>query len=209
MPIHIADHPLIADKLAEARDEKTPPLRFRQLVSQIGALLAYEATRDLDTTLTTIRTPLEEMQVRVVKKPITIVPILRAGLGLAEGIMDLLPDAHVGHVGMFRDDSTLNPVSYYRKIPVEAREGVTLLVDPMLATGGSAIAAVSLLKDHGCPDIRMIALVAAPEGWNKLHREHPDVPVYTAALDRQLNNKGFILPGLGDAGDRLFGTTGR
>lgn len=205
--IHVIDHPLVAHLLGEARSEQTGPQRFREVVSRIGVMLAYEATRDLPTTPTEVRTPIETTTARRLGVPVTIVPILRAGLGLAQGIMDLLPEAQIGHVGLFRDEASLKPVSYYHKLPREVSDSVALLVDPMLATGGSAVKGVELLRNMGCRDVRMICLLAAPEGLTHLHAHHPDVPVFTAAVDRQLNESGFILPGLGDAGDRLFGTT--
>ncbi len=206
--LHIAQHPLVGHLLAEARRSDTPPHRFRVIVASIGAMLAYEATRDLPTRQQTIRTPLETTTVQRLAGPLCIIPVLRAGLGLAQGMIDLLPEAHVGHIGIFRDEKSLSPVSYYHKIPIEAARGVALLADPMLATGGSALAAIDLLHRHGCTDVRVLCLVAAPEGLGKVRAAHPTVPIFAAALDRQLNDRGFILPGLGDAGDRLFGTTG-
>lgn len=202
----VVEHPLIAHLLAEARQRDTSHTRFRQLLDHLGVLLAYEATADLESHEVTIQTPLEPVRARRLKRPIAIVPILRAGLGMVRSMADLLPDAAVGHVGMFRDEQKLVPVSYYQKLPADAAHSHVLLVDPMLATGRSAVAAVSLLRDSGCRDIRMVCLVAAPEGLKEMAIRHPDVPIYTAAVDRQLNDQGFILPGLGDAGDRLFGT---
>ena len=204
--LHVIDHPVVARLLTVARDRATPPPQFRHALAQIGLLLAYEATRDLATARVPTVTPMEETKGYTLKKPVSIVPILRAGLGLAEGIVQLLPEAQIGHIGMFRDERALRPVSYYQKLPARIAQGTTLLVDPMLATGGSAMAGVELLKQHGCRDFRLICLVAAPEGVDRLTAEHPDTPIYTAALDRELDERGYILPGLGDAGDRLFGT---
>ncbi len=203
---HLAEHPLIAHLLSEARDKHTASDRFRHLLHRLGMLLAYEAAKDLMYVKTTVQTPLEEMQGLKLAGPLTVVTILRAGLGLADGILHLFPQASIGHIGMFRDEQNLLPVSYYDKLPPTVAGGTVFLVDPMLATGGSAVAAVSLLHSRGCRDIRLICLVAAPEGLRKLHEEHPQLPVYAAALDRELDDRGYILPGLGDAGDRLFGT---
>ena len=205
--VHVIDHPLIAHYLTRIRDKQTPSPRFRELVGQVGALLAYEATRDLTLTDHDIDTPLERHTGRRLDMPISIVPILRAGMGFADAIHRMIPDAHMGHIGMFRDEKKLSPVGYYQKLPRHIAEGPTLLVDPMLATGGSAVAAVKLLKSHGCTDIRFVCLIAAPEGIETLQSEAPDVSVFTAAIDRQLDERGYILPGLGDAGDRIFGTT--
>ena len=204
--LHVIDHPLIADMLAEARSTSTRPATFRRLLSRIGTLLAYEATRDLPTDPSHVTTPLETMQVQRVRHPVTLVPILRAGLGMADGIHALMPQAQMGHVGLVRNEETLEPTTYYERLPGNVADGPVLVVDPMLATGGSAIAAVDILKARGCRSIRLISLVAAPEGVAALATAHADVHVYVAALDRELNDKGYILPGLGDAGDRLYGT---
>jgi uracil phosphoribosyltransferase len=193
--------------LTEARERHTKPARFRALLSGIGQALAFEATRDLVMEPAKIETPLETFTGARLKLPITIVPILRAGLGLAEGIHALIPEAQMGHLGMFRDEEKLSPVSYYEKLPISVAHGPVLLADPMLATGGSALAAVQLLRTRRCKDIRLLCMVAAPEGVERLHDEFPNVPIYTAALDRELDDRGYILPGLGDAGDRLFGTS--
>lgn len=204
--LHVVDHPVIADLLAEARDRRTRPAVFRELLRRTGALLLYEALRDAPQRDVQIETPLETMSVRRLKLPITLVPILRAGLGLAHGMMDVVPEARMGHIGLYRDEQTLEPVTYYENLPPEISEGLVILVDPMLATGGSLHAALDQLRARGCRNVRIVSLVAAPEGVQRIEAAAPDVPIYTAALDRQLNEKGFILPGLGDAGDRLYGT---
>jgi len=192
--------------LAEARAVDTPAASFRSLLHRIGAMLAYEALRDAPQHDGAVVTPLESMPVKRLTLPITIVPILRAGLGLAQGMFDLLPEARMGHIGLFRNEQTLMPVTYYENLPRSIAAGPVLLVDPMLATGGSACEALRRLRVHGCKDVRFICLVAAPEGVAKLHEYDAAVPIYTAALDRELNEHGYILPGLGDAGDRLYGT---
>jgi uracil phosphoribosyltransferase len=203
----VLDHPLIRHKLGLLRDRRTTTKDFKQLVSEIAMLMAYEVTKDLPLEPVEIETPLERMQgERVAGKKLVLVPILRAGLGMVEGIAQLIPSARVGHIGIYRDHETLQPVEYYFKIP---RDGVTrdfFVLDPMLATGGSAADAVTTLKKAGAQRLRFLCLVACPEGARRMQTEHPDVPIYAAALDRQLNDKGYILPGLGDAGDRLFGT---
>ncbi|MEX2213680.1 MAG: uracil phosphoribosyltransferase [Phycisphaeraceae bacterium] len=204
--LFVCEHPLIQHLLAEARDQRTGPMVFRRLLRQVGAMLAYEALRDLPRITRRIQTPMEAMEVQTMRAPVTIVPILRAGLGLADGMLEVLPDARMGHIGLFRDESTLNPVTYYEKLPEDIAGGPTLLVDPMLATGGSACEALAKLWGRNCVDVRFVCLVASPEGVKRLHELDPNVPIYTAAVDRQLNEKGYILPGLGDAGDRLYGT---
>ena len=202
----VLDHPLIQHKLAIMRDQTTATKNFRQLLGEIAMLMTYEVTRDLPTERFKVETPLERMEAnRVAGKKLVLVPILRAGLRLVDGILHLIPSARVGHIGLYRDHATLEPVSYYFKIP-EGRDRDFFLLDPMLATGGSAIAAVAKLKEAGAGRIRFLCLVAAPEGVRALEAAHPEVPVYTAGLDRALNQSGYILPGLGDAGDRLFGT---
>lgn len=206
IPLTILDHPVAAHLVTHIRDEHTPPPQFRELVARIGMLLAYEATRDIPTLLVDVRTPIQVTQGYILQFPVTVVPILRAGLGLAEGVMQLIPQAVMGHVGMFRDEKALTPVSYYEKLPKQISQGPVLLIDPMLATGGSACAAIELLKSRGCSDIRFLCLIAAPEGVEKLTQAHPDVPIFTGALDEKLNEVGYIVPGLGDAGDRLYGT---
>lgn len=203
----VLDHPLIRHKIAILRDRATPTKDFKQLVSEIAMLMTYEVTRDLGTERVEIETPLEKTTgEKVAGKKLTLVPILRAGLGMVEGISHLIPSARVGHIGLFRDHDTLKPVSYYFKVPSAESDRDWLVLDPMLATGGSAVAAVESLKASGASRIRFLCLVAAPEGVDAMGRAHPDVPVFTAALDRQLNERGYILPGLGDAGDRIFGT---
>ena len=203
----VLDHPLIQHKLSILRDRETSTRDFKQLVSEIATLMAYEATKDLATEPVEIDTPLERMTGRqVAGKKLTLVPILRAGLGMVDGIAQLIPSARVGHIGLYRDHGTLKPVDYYFKIPAAEVERDFYVLDPMLATGGSAVAAVSALKDAGARRIRFLSIVAAPEGVQRLFAAHPEVHVFTAALDRELNDLGYILPGLGDAGDRLFGT---
>jgi uracil phosphoribosyltransferase len=202
----VLDHPLIQHKLSFLRHHETPKKLFKELVDEISTLMAYEVTRNLPLREVSIDTPLESMVARRIrgKKPV-IVPILRAGLGMVEGVARLIPGARVGHIGLYRDEETLDPVEYYFKIPPpEGRDFI--LVDPMLATGGSASAAMTFLKDRGVESLRFMCVVAAPEGVQRLDRDHPDVPIFTAALDRELDENGYIVPGLGDAGDRLFGT---
>ncbi|MDP6158203.1 MAG: uracil phosphoribosyltransferase [Phycisphaerales bacterium] len=204
--LQILEHPLIQDKLARIRDRETDAGYFRSLVSQVAGLMVFQASRDLPTRAEEVQTPLETVRAFRLAAPVTIVPILRAGIGLADGVMSLMPEARVGHVGLYRDEDSLEPVSYYCKLPDDVAKGPVFLVDPMLATGGSAAAAVRILRENGCEDIRLICLVAAPEGVKAMLEADPRVPIFTAALDRQLNDLGYILPGLGDAGDRMFGT---
>jgi len=205
--LRVVDHPLVQHKLTLLRDRTTPTKIFKELVDEIATLMAYEATSDLALEAAEVETPLETtIGHRVMGKKLTLVPILRAGLGMVEGICRLVPSARVGHIGLYRDHETLEPVDYYFKIPGDAAERDFFLLDPMLATGGSAAAAVTSLKRAGATRIRFLCLVAAPDGVRRLERAHPDVQVFCAALDRQLNEHGYILPGLGDAGDRLFGT---
>jgi len=203
----VLDHPLVQHKMSLLRDRGTNTRDFKELVAELGMLLAYEATRDLPAAEVTIETPLEKTKGRQVDgKNLVLVPILRAGLGFVDGITRLLPTARVGHVGLYRDHDTLAPHQYYFKLPPSSPATRWLLLDPMLATGGSAVAAVDKLKEAGAKDIRFLCLVAAPEGVKALTTAHPDIRIFAAALDRQLNEVGYILPGLGDAGDRLFGT---
>jgi uracil phosphoribosyltransferase len=203
----VLDHPLIQHKLSILRDRETSTRDFKQLVTEIATLMAYEATQDLATEPVEIETPLERMTGRQVSgKKLTLVPILRAGLGMVDGIAQLIPSARVGHIGLYRDHDTLKPVDYYFKIPAAEVERDFYVLDPMLATGGSAVAAVTALKEAGARRIRFLSIVAAPEGVQRMLDCHPDVHIYSAALDRQLSSVGYILPGLGDAGDRLFGT---
>lgn len=205
--LRIVSHPLIQHKLTLMRSAETPTSLFRQLLREISMLLGYEVTRGLELNLVPIRTPLEEMRAPVLEgKKLCFVSILRAGDGLLNGLLDLLPTARVGHVGLYRDPKTLEAVEYYFKVPDQLNEREVIVVDPMLATGNSAAAAVGRLKEAGAVRIRFLCLLAAPEGAEALAEAHPDVPVYTAALDRELNAKAYILPGLGDAGDRLYGT---
>lgn len=205
--LSVVDHPLVHHKLSLLRDRGTPTKMFKELVDEIAMLMAYEATRELALEPVPVDTPLESTTGWAVRgKKLTLVPILRAGLGMVEGILRLIPSARVGHIGLYRDHDTLEPVDYYFKVPGDAAERDFLLLDPMLATGGSAAAAVSSLKRAGATRIRFLCLVAAPEGVTRLAAQHPDVPILAAALDRELNDMGYILPGLGDAGDRLFGT---
>jgi uracil phosphoribosyltransferase len=203
----VLGHPLIRHKLTLLRDRRTSTRDFKQLVSEIAMLMAYEVTKDLATEPVEIDTPLERMTGEQVSgKKLTLVPILRAGLGMVEGIAQLIPSARVGHIGLYRDHDTLQPVDYYFKIPGAGEARDFLVLDPMLATGGSAVAALTALKKAGVKRLRFLCLVAAPEGVRLMLEAHGDVPVYAAALDRQLDERGYILPGLGDAGDRLFGT---
>ena len=204
--LRVFEHPLVHDKLSRARNTATQPAQFRRLLNEIAGLMTYEVCRELRTERTKVRTPMGETSGLILDEPVTLVPILRAGIGMTDGILALLPEARVGHIGLYRDEDTLEPVEYYAKMPPDAAEGVVLLVDPMLATGGSASAAVTLLKKRGCRRIRLICLVSAPEGVARLEKDHPDVVVYSACLDESLNEDGYIVPGLGDAGDRLFGT---
>jgi uracil phosphoribosyltransferase len=203
----IISHPLIQHKLAVLRDRRTSKKTFRALVEEISMLMGYEVTKDLPLEPVSIETPLERTTAyKVSGKKLTLVPVLRAGLGMADGILRLVPSARVGHIGMYRDHETLEPVDYYFKIPGDAEARDFIVLDPMLATGGSAVSAVRLLKKQRATRVRLVCLVAAPEGVQRMLDEQPDVQVFTAALDRQLNQHGYILPGLGDAGDRLFGT---
>ena len=203
----VLGHPLIQHKLALLRDRRTPTKDFRDLVAEIAMLMAYEVTKDLPTAPVDLETPLERTTgAKVAGKKLTLVPILRAGLGMVEGISRLVPSARVGHIGLYSNEETLEPVDYYFKAPSAREQRDFFLLDPMLATGGSAVAACATLKQAGARSIRFLCIVAAPQGVERMLRAHPDVPVYAAALDRELNAKGYILPGLGDAGDRIFGT---
>jgi uracil phosphoribosyltransferase len=203
----VVAHPLVQHKLAILRDRATPTRLFKELIEEIATLVGYEATRDLALEPVPVETPLESMTgARVRGKKLVLVPVLRAGLGMVEGVLRLVPSARVGHIGLYRDHESLEPVDYYFRVPGDAPDRDFLLLDPMLATGGSAAAAVTSLKRAGATRIRLLCVVAAPEGVARLAREHPDVRVFTASLDRELNANGYILPGLGDAGDRLFGT---
>ena len=205
--VHVMDHPLVAHKLTIMRNKNTSTKDFRELVSEIGMLITYEATRDLPLTTKHIETPIcgAEMPTLAGKK-IAVVPILRAGLGLVDGVLRLIPSARVAHIGMYRDEETLEPHVYFCKTPHDIASRDIMVVDPMLATGGSAAAAISFIKQRGCNNIRLVNLIAAPEGIAYMQKEHPDVDIYVAACDEKLNDHGYIVPGLGDAGDRLFGT---
>ncbi|HUN66174.1 MAG TPA: uracil phosphoribosyltransferase [Bacteroidota bacterium] len=199
-------HPLIQRDLTVLRNRETPSNVFRSVLRRIASIMAYEVTSDLDTKTIGVVTPLERTEGHAMVDPIILVPILRAGLGLVGGFVEVLPDARVGHIGLYRDEVTLNPVDYYLKFPRKLGRALVILLDPMLATGGSATSAVTVLKERGAKKIRFVSLVAAPEGVKALRRRHPGIRIYTCALDRELNEKGYILPGLGDAGDRMFGT---
>jgi uracil phosphoribosyltransferase len=204
--LHLITHPLIQRDLTLLRDRMTPTAEFRNILRRVSHVLAFEVTRDLRLRKRRVRTPLEGTIGFRLADDIVIVPVLRAGLGILDGFLALLPEARVGHIGLYRNEDTLEPVDYYSKFPRRLGKSVVFLVDPMLATGGSGSAAISFLKKKGARDIRFVSLLAAPEGIRRVARDHPDVPVFTASLDRQLNRRGYILPGLGDAGDRVFGT---
>jgi uracil phosphoribosyltransferase len=201
-----SSHPLVAHKLSLLRDKDTEPKKFRELIREISALLAYEATSDLDLNEVSIHTPLAIATGKLLTEKIGLVPILRAGLGMVEGLWNLMPSAEVWHIGLYRDETTLKPVSYYNKLPVEPTVSVCLILDPMLATGGSAVAAVDILKRWGVRKIKFVGILAAPQGIENLQDHHPDIPIHIAGIDDTLNDRGYILPGLGDAGDRQFGT---
>jgi uracil phosphoribosyltransferase len=199
-------HPLVAHKLSVLRDKNTEPKKFRELVREIAALLTYEATADLLVRPKMVQTPLALTQTSELMEKIGLVPILRAGLGMVEGAWELMPSAEVWHIGLYRDERTLKPVQYYNKLPIEPRVSICLILDPMLATGGSAVATVDILKNWGVKKVKFVGIIGAPEGIELLHTRHPDVPIYLGAIDERLNERGYILPGLGDAGDRQFGT---
>jgi uracil phosphoribosyltransferase len=203
----VVDHPLVQHKLTLMRDKTTSTKGFRQLMREISTLLCYEVTRDLSLDPVTVETPLTTMQAHMLSgKKLVFAPILRAGMGLIEGMLDLVPSARVAHIGLYRDPETLVAVEYYFKAPADLPERLVIAVDPMLATGNTAVAAIDRLKEHGAVDLRFVCLLAAPEGVRNLHQHHPNVRVWTAAIDERLNDHGYILPGLGDAGDRLYGT---
>ena len=206
MTVHVSGHPLVAHKLARIRNKQTDPKKFRELIREISALLTYEATRDLALNPIRVQTPLEETHGSVLAEKIGLVPILRAGLGMVEGVWELMPSAEVWHIGLYRDEKSFRPVEYYNKLPVEPTVSVCLVLDPMLATGGSAVATVDILKRWGVKRIKFVGLIGAPEGIANMESHHPEVPVYLAAVDDHLNERAFIVPGLGDAGDRQFGT---
>lgn len=205
--VTIFNHPLIAHKIAILRDERTSMKEFRELVEEITTLMVFEAFKEVPTKIVAVKTPLEVTdQTMVADNAVTIVPILRAGLGMVNGVHTLFPSAKVGHIGLYRDEETLEPHEYYCKLPDGIQDSVAILLDPMLATGGSAVAAIDFLKARGCKDIRLMNIIGAPVGIQAVAEAHPDVKVYVSTLDRELNENGYILPGLGDAGDRLFGT---
>ncbi|HZG75166.1 MAG TPA: uracil phosphoribosyltransferase [Paenibacillus sp.] len=205
--VFLCDHPLIQHKLTYIRDERTNTKDFRELVDEVATLMAYEITRDVPLEKTTVKTPVATVEAKVISgRMLGLIPILRAGLGMVDGILKLLPAAKVGHIGLYRDPETLQPVEYYAKLPTDVLERELIVIDPMLATGGSAIAAIQMLKNRGCRQIKLMCLIAAPEGVKAMQEAHPDVDIYTAAIDDYLNDHGYIIPGLGDAGDRLFGT---
>jgi uracil phosphoribosyltransferase len=204
--VYPSKHPLVAHKLAKLRSVETEPKKFRELIREISTLLAYEATAELATAPIDVTTPMGGTSGQQLVEKIGLVPILRAGLGMVEGVWEMMPSAEVWHLGLYRDEKTLKPVQYYNKLPVTPRVGTVLLLDPMLATGGSATAATQVLKDWGVKNIRYMGLIAAPEGIKRMQDEHPDVPIFVAAIDSHLNDIGYIVPGLGDAGDRQFGT---
>ncbi|GGK25831.1 uracil phosphoribosyltransferase [Caldalkalibacillus thermarum] len=205
--VYVFDHPLIQHKLTYIRSKETGTKEFRELVDEVAALMAYEITRDLPLQEVEVETPLAKCKSYLLAgKKIGLVPILRAGLGMVDGILKLIPAAKVGHIGLYRDPDTLEPVEYYVKLPSDIEERDFIVIDPMLATGGSAVAAIHSLKKRGASNIKLMCLIAAPEGIERMQREHPDVDIYVASVDEKLNEKGYIIPGLGDAGDRLFGT---
>ena len=206
--VMIMDHPLIQHKIGIIRRQETGSKDFRQLISEIAMLMCYEATRDLKLTDVEIETPISKMTAKeLAGKKLAVVPILRAGLGMVDGMLSMIPAAKVGHIGLYRNEETLEPVEYYCKLPKDCAEREVFVVDPMLATGGSATAAITMLKNKGVKKIRFMCIVAAPQGIERMQKEHPDVDLYVGALDDHLNENGYIVPGLGDAGDRIFGTT--
>ncbi|MCP4541491.1 MAG: uracil phosphoribosyltransferase [Chloroflexi bacterium] len=204
--VHISAHPLVQHKMALLRDQRTDPKKFRELLREMAVLIAYEATADLAVEQVPVMTPLGQIGGRRLQERVGLVPVLRAGLGMVDGIWNLMPNAEVWHIGIFRDEETLEPVEYYSRLPVSPTVDVCLVLDPMLATGGSAVAAVNMLKRWQTNRIKFVGVIAAPEGVQRLTTAHPDVPLYLAAVDERLNEMGLIVPGLGDAGDRLFGT---
>jgi uracil phosphoribosyltransferase len=204
--VYQSQHPLVAHKLSKLRSVDTDPRKFRELVREIAALLTYEATMDLGLSPTPVTTPLTEMTGQILSDQIGLIPVLRAGLGMVEGVWELMPSAEVWHIGLYRDERTLKPVQYYNKLPIGPTVSVCLILDPMLATGGSASATVDLLKEWGVSRIKYVGIIGAPEGIAKMQADHPDVPIHLAAIDDHLNEVGYIVPGLGDAGDRQFGT---
>jgi uracil phosphoribosyltransferase len=204
--VYPSQHPLVAHKLTLLRDKKTEPMNFREIVTEIAALLIYEATLDLRLRSVEVRTPLAATRGVVLEEKIGLVPILRAGLGMVDGVWKLMPSAEVWHIGLYRDERTLQPVEYYNKLPIEPTITVCMILDPMLATGGSAVATVDILKRWGVKKIKFVGILASPDGITNMQNNHPDVPIHLAAIDERLNEHGYIIPGLGDAGDRQFGT---
>ena len=205
--VHVLDHPLLQHKLSILRDERTGVKDFREVVSEIATLMCYEATRDLPLEEVEIKTPVSTSKFKALSgKKLAIVPVLRAGLGMVDGILTLIPSAKVGHIGLYRDPQTLEPVEYYCKMPNDISERDVIILDPMLATGGSASAAIQFIKNYGVKHIKLMNIIAATEGIERVHKDHPDVDIYCAAVDEKLNDHGYIVPGLGDAGDRIFGT---
>lgn len=204
--VFVSNHALIRHKLTKLRDKDTEPKKFRELIREISILLAYEATQDLALTPTTVETPMGAAHGHCLTEKIGLIPVLRAGLGMVEGIWEMMPGAEVWHIGLYRDERTLHPVSYYNKLPVDPTVQVCLVLDPMLATGGTAVETINILKRWGATRIKYLGIIAAPEGIKRLTEAHPDVPIHVAAIDSHLNEIGYIVPGLGDAGDRQFGT---
>ena len=204
--LHVSQHPLVREKVTRLRDERTNPRDFRALVGEIATLLLYEATADLPMEETHVKTPLASAKGVKLAEPVGLIPVLRAGIGMVEAALELMPDAQVWHIGLFRDERTLRPIEYYNKLPSEATVTVCLVLDPMLATGGSAVATIDILKRWGAKRTKYVGIIAAPEGVTALANAHPDVAIHVASLDERLNEKGYIVPGLGDAGDRQFGT---
>ncbi len=205
--VHILDHPLIRHKVAHLRDVKTNTKDFREIITEVATLMTYESFRDVPTDKVMVQTPFEKVEQEVVKNDsVAIIPILRAGLGMVDGVFALFPTAKVGHIGLYRNEETLEPVEYYCKLPKDIENKVVMVLDPMLATGGSSSAAITMLKKRGCKRIKLMSIIAAPEGVEKVASDHPDVEIYISTMDRCLNDIGYIIPGLGDAGDRIFGT---
>ena len=205
--LHVLDHPLIQHKLSIIRDKNTSVKEFREIICEIAALMCYEATRDMPVEVVEIETPISTAKVRRLQgKKVAVVPILRAGLGMVDGILELIPSAKVGHIGLYRDPESLEPVEYYCKMPNDIANRDVIVLDPMLATGGSASAAIQFIKNYGCKTIKLMCMISAPEGIEKVRSDHPDIDIYVAAVDEKLNDHGYIVPGLGDAGDRIFGT---
>ncbi len=204
--VFVMNHPLIQHKLSIMRDKNTSVKDFRECAHEIGLLLGYEATKDLELEEFEIETPITKMTAKRTKKKVALVPILRAGLGMVDALMDLIPSAKIGHIGLYRNEETLEPVEYYCKMPTDIEERQVLVLDPMLATGGSAIDAITMIKKRGAKNIKFVCIIAAPQGVSALRNAHPDVDIYCGAVDEKLNENGYIVPGLGDAGDRLFGT---